>query len=70
MLRLLPALLLLALPLPALAGSATAQSIWSAGHAAGEAKSQVPKGAKITGTNCNEVDVMNDPRWTCTMTWE
>ncbi len=70
MLRWLPALLLFSLPLPALAGTATAQSIWNAGHAIGEAKSEVPKDAKITGTSCNEVDVHEDPRWTCTVTWE
>ena len=43
---------LAAAPLPAWAGSATAQSIWNMGHALGQAKSQVPNGATVTGT-CN-----------------
>ena len=59
-----------AVPLPALAGSATAQSIWNMGHALGQAKSQVPNGATVTGTHCNEIYVMEDPRWTCTVTWK
>ena len=57
-------------PLPALAGSATSQSIWNMGHALGQAKSQVPNGATVTGTNCNEISVADDPRWTCTVTWK
>ena len=40
---------LAAAPLPALAGSATSQSIWNMGHALGQAKSQVPNGATVTG---------------------
>ena len=59
-----------AAPLPALAGSATAQSIWNMGHALGQAKSQVPNGATVTGTNCSEIYVMDDPRWSCTVTWK
>ena len=59
-----------AAPLPAWAGSATAQSIWNMGHALGQAKSQVPNGATVTGTHCNEIYVMEDPRWTCTVTWK
>ena len=51
---------LAAAPLPALAGSATSQSIWNMGHALGQAKSQVPNGAKVTGTNCNEIYVADD----------
>ena len=57
-------------PFPALAGSATSQSIWNMGHALGQAKSQVPNGATVTGTNCNEIYVADDPRWTCTVTWK
>ena len=57
-------------PLPALAGSATSQSIWNMGHALGQAKSQVPNGATVTGTNCNEIYVADDPRWTRTVTWK
>ena len=57
-------------PLSALAGSATSQSIWNMGHALGQAKSQVPNGATVTGTNCNEIYVADDPRWTCTVTWK
>ena len=57
-------------PLPALAGSATSPSIWNMGHALGQAKSQVPNGATVTGTNCNEIYVADDPRWTCTVTWK
>ena len=57
-------------PLPALAGSATSQSIWNMGHALGQAKSKVPNGATVTGTNCNEIYVADDPRWTCTVTWK
>ncbi len=55
---------------PAMAGSATAQSIWNMGHALGEAKRRVPKGATITGTKCNTVQVRNDDRWNCTVTWD
>ena len=55
---------------PAWAGSATAQSIWNMGHALGQAKSQVPNGATVTSTNCSEIYVMDDPRWTCTVTWK
>ena len=61
---------LAAAPLPALAGSATSQSIWNMGHALGQAKSQVPNGATVTGTNCSEIYVADDPRWTCTVTWK
>ena len=61
---------LAAAPLPVLAGSATAQSIWNMGHALGQAKSQVPNGATVTSTNCSEIDVMDDPRWTCTVSWK
>ena len=57
-------------PLPALAGSATSQSIWNMGHALGQAKSQVPNGATVTATNCSEIYVADDPRWTCTVTWK
>ena len=57
-------------PLHALAGSATSQSIWNMGHALGQAKSQVPNGATVTGTNCSEIYVADDPRWTCTVTWK
>ncbi|WP_413297212.1 hypothetical protein [Synechococcus sp. MIT S9452] len=56
--------------MPALAGSATSQSIWNMGHALGQAKSQVPNGATVTGTNCSEIYVADDPRWTCTVTWK
>ena len=61
---------LVAAPLPALAGSATSQSIWNMGHALGQAKSQVPNGATVTGTHCSEMMVTNNPRWTCTVTWK
>ena len=40
------------------------------GHALGQAKSQVPNGATVTGTNCSEIYVADDPRWTCTVTWK
>ena len=40
------------------------------GHALGQAKSQVPNGATVTGTNCSEIYVMDDPRWSCTVTWK
>ena len=46
---------------PAWAGSATAQSIWNMGHALGQAKSQVPSGATVTGTRCNEIYVWRIP---------
>ena len=61
---------LAAAPLPVLAGSATAQSIWNMGPALGQAKSQVPNGATVTSTNCSEIYVMDDPRWTCTVSWK
>lgn len=68
--RLLLLLTVLITAAPAMAGSATAQSIWSMGHALGEAKSRVPQGATVTGTHCNETQVHNDDRWSCTVTWD
>ena len=68
--RIAPLLGVLLSAAPAMAGSATAQSIWNMGHALGEAKRRVPEGATITGTNCNEIQVHNDDRWSCTVTWD
>jgi hypothetical protein len=64
-------LLLLAvlLGLPAHAGSVTADSILDQEGAKQAAMEQVPRGATITGSRCQEIGVggMDNPRYRCTI---
>jgi hypothetical protein len=67
---LLAASLLLLLPLPpARAGSVTADSILDQEGARQAAMEQVPRGATVTGTRCQEIGVggMDNPRYRCTV---
>jgi len=66
-------LLLPALPvLPARAGSVTADSIQDLEGARAAALEQVPRGATITGTRCQEIGVggMDNPRYRCTVDYQ
>ncbi len=62
-------LLLLLSVLPARAGSVTADSIQDLEGARAAALEQVPRGATITGTRCQEIGVggMDNPRYRCTV---
>jgi hypothetical protein len=63
-------LLLAVLPgSPALAGSVTADSILDREGARQAAMEQVPRGATITGSRCQEIGVggMDNPRYRCTI---
>ena len=70
-LRVLAAGLLLASQAPAaLAGSVTAESIWDSSNAIQRATSQIPSGATVTGSSCQEVDMRGgDTRYICTVTY-
>jgi len=69
-LLLLAAGLLLASQAPALAGSVTAESIWDRSNAIERATSQIPGGAIVTSTSCQEVDMRGgDTRYICTVTY-
>lgn len=61
----------LALPLlsgPALAGSATADSVWDRDNAKQRAMQQVPAGATVTSTRCEDFSVgMDNTRYRCTV---
>jgi hypothetical protein len=70
MARLLLGLLFLSTTMPALAGSATAQSIWKQGQAMEKARQQVPTGATVTGSHCSVIDSARDTVWTCTVMWD
>lgn len=53
---------------PARAGSATAESIWDRGAARQRAMEQVPKGARVTRTVCEELAVGRDnTRYRCSV---
>lgn len=67
--RLLAVLLLLPLlSTSAQAGSATAESIWERNDARQRALQQIPKGATVTDTQCEEISVGNgDSRYRCTV---
>lgn len=62
------ALLLLPAP-PALAGSVTADSIVDQETARQAALQQVPRGATVTGSRCQEIGVggIDNPRYRCTV---
>lgn len=56
---------------PALAGSVTEQSIWSKQNALERAGAQVPKGATITNSQCQTVEVgIDNERYICTITYD
>ncbi|QNI70544.1 hypothetical protein [Cyanobium sp. NS01] len=53
---------------PALAGSATASSIWNRENALQRAREQMPAGATETRERCEEIEVgMNNVRYRCTV---
>jgi hypothetical protein len=54
---------------PALAGSATADSVWSQQNALQRASQSVPAGIVITQTRCQQFQVRGDFRYRCTVTW-
>ena len=67
---LLAAGLLLASQAPAQAGSVTAESIWDRTNAIQRATSQIPQGATVTGSSCQEVDLRGgSTRYICTVTY-
>ena len=56
---------------PALAGSVTAQSVWSQQNALSRAKSLLPAGAEISGSQCQTVEVgLDNTRYICTLTYD
>lgn len=65
------ALLLLSAP-PALAGSVTADSIVDQETARQAALQQVPRGATVTGSRCQEIGVggLDNPRYRCTVEYQ
>ncbi len=71
--RFLPVVLLLGgglalLPGPAHAGSATAESIFNRQATRQQAMEQVPKGARVTRTVCEELEVgLDNTRYRCTV---
>ncbi len=56
-------------PLPVMAGSVTAESIWDENNALERAQEQVPKGRTITGQHCKEFQVRESYRYRCTVTF-
>ena len=59
-----------ALPLlnaPAQAGSITASSIWDKNNAIERAQEQMPTGAVVTATRCQEIEVRGYTRYSCTL---
>ncbi|MFM7265372.1 MAG: hypothetical protein ACKOZW_07240 [Cyanobium sp.] len=67
----LAALLLLSAP-PTLAGSVTADSIVDQEGARQAALEQVPRGATVTGSRCQEIGVggLDNPRYRCTVEYQ
>ncbi|MCP9916177.1 hypothetical protein [Cyanobium sp. ATX 6F1] len=60
--------LLSGLGAPALAGSVTADSVWDRTNATQRAMQQVPAGATVTTTRCQEISVgMDNSRYRCTV---
>jgi hypothetical protein len=56
------------LPGPAIAGSITTESVFNRQATRQQAMSQVPKGAKITRTVCEELEVgLGNTRYRCTV---
>jgi hypothetical protein len=66
---LLPAALLLVAAMPVRAASITADSIIDRESARQAALEQVPRGATVTGSRCQEIGVggMDNPRYRCTV---
>ncbi len=57
--------------LPALAGSATAESVWNRANALERARQQVPAGATITREHCQEIWVgVGTIRYRCSVEWQ
>jgi hypothetical protein len=56
---------------PALAGNATAESIWDRQSARQQALQQVPTGAVVSRTSCEEFSVGrgDNSRYRCTVWW-
>lgn len=54
----------------ALAGSATAESIWNQADALAQARQQVPPGATVTREFCSEIEVGMSPRYRCSVEWQ
>jgi len=52
---------------PARAGSVTAESIFDRQATRQQARSQVPKGATVTRTVCEDLEVRNNTRYRCTV---
>ncbi len=53
---------------PALAGSATASSVWDRDNALQRAREQMPAGATVTRERCEEVEVgIGNIRYRCTV---
>jgi hypothetical protein len=69
---LLLAALLLAAPMRVRAGSVTADSIIDQESARQAALEQVPRGATVTGSRCQEIGVggMDNPRYRCTVDYQ
>lgn len=60
--------LLSVLGTPALAGSVSADSVWDRSNATERAMQQLPKGAMVTTTRCQEISVgMGNSRYRCTV---
>ncbi len=60
--------LLSGLGAPALAGSVSADSVWDRANATQRAMQQVPAGATVTTTRCQEISVgMDNFRYRCTV---
>jgi hypothetical protein len=51
----------------ALAGSVTAESIWSQQNAEERARSQMPAGSVLLNRSCETLEVRNDLRYRCTL---
>lgn len=57
-------------PLPVLAGSATAESVWDQQSALERARQQMPPGTTASRERCEEVEVgVGNPRYRCTVEW-
>jgi hypothetical protein len=54
----------------ALAGSTTAESIWSLQNALDRAIAEVPADKKVTGHRCVDFEVSGTTRYRCTVFWE
>ena len=60
----------LALGAPALAGSATADSIWDHKNALQRAMQAMPAGATLTNQRCETIEVgLDNIRYRCTVWW-